>query len=301
MKQAERGFLLLTSHLGDTERGCLTVAQFRVLAQRVREAEAVRTLRELVPEDLAKLGYGPDMAKRIACLLEEEWRLDAYLSRARLAGCGCVARVSEDYPQALRVRLGLDAPGCLWYKGDLSLLDTPMVSLVGSRDIQPENRAFAWEAGVQAAKQGFTLVSGNARGADQAAQEACLVSGGRVISVLADDLSQHKEKERVLYLSEDGFDLAFSAQRALSRNRVIHALPCLTLVAQCALKTGGSWDGTVRNLRGQWSRICCFDDGSEAGALLERMGAELISAEQLQDLAGLAKPEWNFIENGLSQ
>ena len=295
MKQSERGFALLTSHLGDPERKCLTVAQFRALANRVRDAEPEAELRDLVPGDLTRLGYGAEMAERIVGLLEEEWRLNAYLSRAKLAGCGGITRVSEGYPQALRVRLGLDAPGCLWYKGDLSLLERPSIGLVGSRELLPENRDFAREVGLQAAKQGFTLVSGNARGADKTAQDACLEAGGSVISILADDLSQHSEKEKVLYLSEDGFDLAFSPQRALSRNRVIHALPSLVLVAQCGLKTGGSWDGTVRNLRGHWSKVCCFDDGSEASALLEQMGAEGIRMEQLGDLGALAKTELNFL------
>jgi len=135
MRQSERGFALLTSHLGDPARKCLTVAQFRALAKRVRDAEPEAELRDLVPGDLTRLGYDPEMAERIVGLLEEEWRLDAYLSRAKLAGCGGITRVSEGYPQALRVRLGLDAPGCLWYKGDLSLLDGPMAALVGSREL----------------------------------------------------------------------------------------------------------------------------------------------------------------------
>lgn len=290
MKQSERGFLLLTSHLGDPERKCLTVAQFRALASRVRQAIPEQAMRDMVPEDLTRLGYGGEMAERIVGLLNEEWRLDAYLNRAKTAGCGVITRGSEAYPQALRVRLGLDAPGCLWYKGDLSLLDFPIVALVGSRDLLPNNREFAREAGIQAAQQGFTLVSGNARGSDKTAQEACLEAGGRVISVLADDLSQHKETDHMLYLSEDSFDFAFSPQRALSRNRVIHGLPLLTLVAQCGWKAGGTWDGTVRNLRGQWSKVCCFDDGSEASALLAQMGAEPITIGQLRNLEELAKP-----------
>ena len=295
MKQTERGFLLLTSHLGDPERKCLTVAQFRTLAMRVQSAEHPQELGDLAPADLVKLGYGMEMAQRIVDLLEEEWRLDAYLGRAMLSGCGVVTRVSGAYPQALRVKLGLDAPGCLWYKGDLSLLDTPKVALVGSRNIRPGNRDFAREAGIQAANQGFTLVSGNARGADKTGQEACLAAGGPVISVLADNLSQHRPPENALYLSKDCFDLPFSPQRALSRNRVIHALPQLTLVAQCGLKTGGTWDGTVRNLRGNWSKVCCFDDGSEAMTLLEQMGAQPITTEQLQHLNTLTSPEINTL------
>ena len=288
MKQTERGFLLLTSHLGDPERKCLTVAQFRTLAQRVGAAQKETDLRDMVPEDLMRLGYNRDMAQRIIDLLEEEWRLDAYLERAKRAGCGVVTRISEGYPHVLRKKLGLDAPGCLWYKGDLNLLRTATVSLVGSRDLLESGRAFAHLAGCQAAAQGYTLVSGNARGADRTAQDACLQNGGHVISVVADRLDEHHATENLLLLSEDGFDLPFSPQRALSRNRVIHCLSPLTLVAQCSLKTGGTWEGTVRNLRLGWSKVCCLDDGSEAMLLLEQMGGTLITLEQLSDLTALA-------------
>ena len=39
MNPRERGFLLLTSHLGDPERKVLTVAQLRSLALRMRDME----------------------------------------------------------------------------------------------------------------------------------------------------------------------------------------------------------------------------------------------------------------------
>ena len=39
MNQRERGFLLLTSYLGDPERKVLTVAQLRSLAMRMRDME----------------------------------------------------------------------------------------------------------------------------------------------------------------------------------------------------------------------------------------------------------------------
>lgn len=297
MTPGERGFLLLTSHLGDPERKCLTTAQFRVLAQRVRAAAPETDLREMEMKDLTGLGYGGEMAQRIISLLEQEELLNAYLRRGEKAGCGVLTRLSEGYPQALRARLGLDAPGSLWYKGDLSILDGPKAALVGSRDIHPENAAFAREAGRQAAMQGFTLVSGNAKGADQIAQNACLEAGGRVISVLADSLAEHTALDGVLLLSEDGFDLGFSPQRALSRNRVIHALPCFTLVAQSAVKTGGTWDGTVRNLRQGWSRVFCFDDGGESTALLEQMGAERIGPESLGRFSVLAQQEPSLFED----
>lgn len=294
MTPRERGFLLLASHLGDPNRKVLTTAQLRVLADRVSRGEKKDEERALSEKDLTALGFGRELARQILELLGEEARLDAYLNRGRRMDCTPITRVSREYPLILRQRLGLDSPGCLWAKGDVELLNTPAIALVGSRELGEPNREFAAEAGRQAAKQGLTLVSGNARGADRAAQEACLDAGGSVISVVADALSRQPRIRNVLFLSEGDFDEAFSAQRALSRNRCIHALGRVVLVAQSELGKGGTWDGTVKNLRFGWSPVACFRDGSESARRLEQMGAYLVDREDLGDLGALLAQGLNF-------
>lgn len=283
MTNAEQGFLLLTSRLGDPNRHPLTTAQLRVLAQRVRACQKEEPLRELNESDIRRLGYGREMAEKIVRLLGDVQLLEYYLRQGKRQGCVPISRVSEVYPIPVRNRLGDDAPGCFWAKGDLSLLEMPAVSLVGSRDIADENLQFAREVGRQAARQGYVLVSGNARGADRAAQEACLRSGGQVISVVADELERCSVRKNILYLSEDGFDLPFSSQRALSRNRIIHCMGLRTFVAQSDCGKGGTWDGTVKNLRSGWSPVYCFQDGSYAAKQLEELGAECILMEELHD------------------
>ena len=290
MKPAERGYLMLTSHLSDPQSKPLTVAQLRTLAARVRQAEMIDCpQRSLTAADLTALGYGSPDAERICALLSREEELDYYVNQAKKANCYPITRVSDGYPAALRARLGTDCPGCLWAKGELSLLDKPMVALVGSRDLGAHNRAFAEEAGTQAARQGYVLLSGNARGADQTAQQACLRAGGQVVSVVADSLEKCKDDPNVLYLSEDGFHMGFSAQRALSRNRIIHAMGVLTLIAQCSLEKGGTWKGTEQNLRHGWTPVFCFRDQSPASAALEQMGAVLIDTQDLKDLQALSE------------
>ena len=284
MTAREQGFLLLTSELGVSGRKTLTDPQLRTLAKRVQQARWENLDRDLLPSDLMALGYGKDMAERITVLLEDRELLTYYLQRGKKAGCYPLSRVTEGYPESLRKALGWESPGCLWYKGDLALLSMPKVALVGSRELKPDNQAFAREVGRQAAMQGYVLVSGNARGADKTAQEACLRAGGKVICVVADSLLEHTEQDNVLYLSEDDFDAQFSAQRALSRNRVIHALGATTFVAQCGYQTGGTWDGTVKNLRFGWSDVYCYGDGSPAQRLLEDMGALTIDIRQLENL-----------------
>ena len=287
MTGAERGFLLLSSHLGETARKPLTTAQLRTLADRMAYGNRSGEDRDLAPEDLTALGYGCAMAEHIVKLLSEEDVLDYYLRKGKVLGCEPITRISDHYPHHLRRRLGLDSPGVLWARGDVELLDLPMVSLVGSRELREENYCFAAEVGKQAAAQGYVLVSGNARGADRTAQESCLKAGGKVISVVADELWKQPLRENILYLSEDDYEVAFSAQRALSRNRVIHALGLKTFVAQASLHTGGTWDGTVKNLRSRWSPVYGFDDGSEAMAELFQLGLERIGMEDLNDFYDL--------------
>lgn len=294
MNGREAGFLLLTSQLGNPERDPLTVAQFRTLASRVRFSARPKQDRELRETDFTAMGYSYEMASRILRLLGDKQLLEYYLNKGKRSGCVPLTRAGDRYPLRVRKCLGDDSPGCLWAKGDINILREPCVALVGSRDLYEENKCFAQQVGIQAAKQGLVLASGNARGADQTAQEACLESGGKVICVVPDSLEKQKQRERVLYLSEEGFDNAFSSQRALSRNRIIHSLGQMTFVAQSSLYTGGTWDGSIRNLKACWSSVFCFRDGSEAAAELEQMGAQLISTEQLRDLTLLKDTESLF-------
>ena len=290
------GFALLGSHLGDPDRKILTPSQIRTLTERMTLLKAEDPERELTIEDLKTLGYGTLESQKILGLLEERSSLSAYLEEGRRQFCHLLTRGEKDFPGVLRSRLGGECPCCLFYKGDPEILKSPKISLVGSRDLREENAVFAREAGRQAALHGLTLVSGNARGADRTAQEACLEAGGRVISVVADELSTKRNSSRILYLSQEDYDAPFSAARALSRNRVIHALGLLTIVTQCGLRSGGTWSGTVQNLKHGWSLCACFRDGSEASLTLQDLGAYLIDLADLSRLTEIQDPQLNFFD-----
>ncbi len=294
MNPREEGFLLLTSHLGDPGRRPLTVAQLRQLAQRVTTSQKPLQERELEAADLIALGCDSKTAERILELLSHTQQLKRYVRQGRQAGCVPITRVSDRYPDLLRKCLGTEAPGCLWAAGDLSLLNSRAIALVGSREAEKEDLEFARQVGRQAARQGYVLVSGNARGADCAAQQACLEQGGHVISVVADRLSDHKQMPGVLYLSEDSFDAPFSSARALSRNRVIHCLAQGVLVAGCTLGKGGTWDGTTKNLRFGWSPVGVFSDGSKAAEELVKLGGRAVTKEDLQRLDRLFSDEYGL-------
>lgn len=294
MNPREAGFLLLGSCLGDPARRPLTPPQLQRLAARVRlHPIPGADEEELTPAHLFKLGSSHSEAEHIVSLLSETDRLSAYLDRAGALGLQCLTRANPRYPRRLMRALGDRAPSVLWFDGNLDLLQRTGLSLVGSRELRPENRTFAQTAGLQMARQGYVLVSGGARGADAAAQASCLTGGGQVIAVLAGPLTGASHRN-LLLCCEDSFDLPFSPARALSRNRLIHILGEKTLVAQAAFGSGGTWAGATENLRRGWSPVFCFTDGSPgAKALLER-GATGVTISQLTDFSSLQPAQTVF-------
>ena len=151
MNAREQGFLLLTSQLGEPNRRPLTVSQFRTLAQRAQQLQPPQQPRELELSDLIAMGYDFLAGEHILSLLAQEDLLARYLEQGALSDCFPITRISPSYPLLLRQRLGLDSPGSLWAKGPIELLDTPLIALVGSRDLEAPNHAFAAEVGKQAA------------------------------------------------------------------------------------------------------------------------------------------------------
>ncbi|MBQ7255388.1 MAG: DNA-processing protein DprA [Oscillospiraceae bacterium] len=277
MTAAETGVLMLTCPLGQMQAPILTAYQFAQTAKRVRlmRSRARDPIGELTDAALYTLGFTLEQSARLVKLLSREELCSAYLLEGERQNVTTLTVRSEQYPAALR-RLGAHTPPALFAKGDLSILQLPRIALVGSRALLPKNRIFAERIGIRAAERGYALVSGGAAGADRTAQEACLSHGGSVIVCTPEQLSSCPEHTNVLYLSELGYDLPFSIPRALSRNRVIHALGEKTFVAQCTAGRGGTWQGSTENLREGYSPLYVFDDGSDGANALIARGAEPI-------------------------
>ena len=295
MTAAEQGFLLLGCALGDASAKPLTGPQLRELSKWVNAMGKPSREGSLTMWDLQQIGCSKEFSQRVLRLLSRKEQLQSYLKNAAKKGCEPVTRISLEYPASLRKKLGLDAPGVLWLRGNRDILNMPAVSLVGSRDLQISNRRFAAEVGRQAAKQGYALVSGNARGADRLAQDSCLENGGYVISVVADALEAHSPASHILYIARDGYNEAFTGIRALQRNLIIHAMGEKTFVAGAQLGKGGTWSGTRENLQKHLSPVFCYADGSDAATELSQMGAVPVGVPELSDMKALQPTIQSFL------
>ena len=274
MRSAEEGLLLLRCRLGQAVRP-LGETEYRQLVTLLRQAKAAGAQGQITEELLRAYGVEKSLRVRALTLLHRRETLRSYLEAA--PEIRVLTRLGEDFPQRLRA-LGADCPPALFCKGELSLLSTRCVSLVGSRRLYAQGSAFAAHIGRLAAKEGFTLVSGGAVGADSIAQEACLHAGGSVICFVPDSLMRYPMRKNLLFCSDEGYELAFSSARALRRNRYIHALGEKTFVAQCPQCRGGTWSGTRENLRRGLSEVYALRDDSEGIAALGMLGAVLLDA-----------------------
>ena len=294
MRQTERGLLLLCCPLGDPMAGALSLAQARELSRRARAAGIGEEdpLRDVTVKDVRRLGYSEYEAGHIVLLLGRERQLDGYLLAAEKAGVTVITRLDSRFPRRLREQLGARCPAALFCRGDLRLLQRPCISVVGSRHLASPGAQFAAQAGRLAAKEGFTLCSGDAMGADRTAQEACLRGGGSVLIFPATELVYCPIRKNTLYAAEGGFELGFSAQRALGRNRYIHAMGEKTLVAQTGFGKGGTWSGSLDNLQHEYSPLFVFDDGSEGARALCARGATPVQA--LTSLQALTPAQLSF-------
>jgi DNA processing protein len=78
----------------------------------------------------------------------------------------------------------------LYTKGDASLLNTPCLAIVGTRNPTPLGKKIAYSLAATFASHGYTIVSGLALGIDTEAHRGALSVNGRTIAVLGTPLHQ---------------------------------------------------------------------------------------------------------------
>jgi len=117
--------------------------------------------------DLSRCG-GRKRAIRIAPVIEIEEEITALCA----LGGRMVALCEPDYPEALAAIH--DPPPILSVLGDTALLSRPSVAVVGAQNASAAGRPLAPEISAGTSRNGFTVISGLARGIDTAAHEGAL-------------------------------------------------------------------------------------------------------------------------------
>lgn len=177
----------------------------------------------------------PDLARVAA---DEDW-LDA-------ASVTLLPASSPQYPALLA--LSPDAPGILYVRGDVTVLDEPQIAMVGSRNPTAGGRDTARHFAAQFARAGLGITSGLALGIDTASHEGALAAGGVTTAVLGcglDVVYPPQNRELADRIAASGaviseFPPGTAAIRAHfpQRNRIIAGLAAGTLVVEAACRSG---------------------------------------------------------------
>jgi predicted Rossmann fold nucleotide-binding protein DprA/Smf involved in DNA uptake len=254
--------LLLTAPLiagrGTSTSELLSPGEYKKLARHLREVQKQPS--DLIAEGAEELlrSCQPIVdATRIKRLLERGFLLGQVVERWQARAIWVVSRADAEYPRRLKVRLKEDAPPVLYGCGDINQLELGGLSVVGSRNVTEDLIDYTMQVGHLAARAGRMLVSGGAKGVDQAAMRGAIESGGLVCGVLADSLEKTIMNRENRNLLLDGqlvltspFDpsAGFNVGNAMQRNKLIYALSDAALIVNSDLNKGGTWAGAVEQI-----------------------------------------------------
>ena len=239
-------------------------------------------------------------------------RLESLLGRGALlgflfekwqrAGLWIIARSDPDYPDRLKRRLKFEAPPILFGCGNKKLLEKGGIAVVGSRNAAEKDIAYTNSLGAEAAAQGYSIVSGGARGVDQSAMLGALEHEGTAVGVLADSLlrSATSAKYRQYLMTGDlalvspfNPEAGFNVGNAMARNRSIYCLADIAVVISSAPNKGGTWNGAIEDLKAQWVPLWVRQSTEEKSGnaeLIERGGRRL--PDDLSSLSNLFDDSW---------
>lgn len=170
----------------------------------------------------------------------------SWLTQPASADWRLIALGDADYPPLL-AQLA-DAPGVLFVRGDLTVLQRPQLAMVGSRGASAEGRENARLLAAALARRGFVITSGLAAGIDAAAHEGTLGVGQSVaVMGTGPDLiypARHRGLADKLLAEGGALVTEFPpGERAEPfhfpmRNRIISGLSLGVIVVEAAIKSG---------------------------------------------------------------
>lgn len=254
--------LLLTAPLlagrGKRSSELLSPAEYKRLARHLRglDAEPADFLGPAAEELLGACDAVVEKA-RLEQLLARGFLLSQAVERWQARAIWIVSRADAAYPQRLKARLREDAPAVLYGCGERSILDSGGLAVVGSRRVEDTLIEYTEGIGRLTASARRSLVSGGARGIDQAAMRGALEAGGKVAGVLADSLErasmqrEHRNpllEGQLVLVSPYDPSAGFNVGHAMQRNKVIYALADAALVVSADLNRGGTWTGATEQL-----------------------------------------------------
>jgi len=167
---------------------------------------------------------------------------EAEIYQANKVGARIIPYNSDLYPKILKYIP--DPPVILNVIGDVELLNSTCIAIVGARNCSISGMQFAAKLSKDLSETGLTIVSGFARGIDTSAHKAA----HKTVAVLAggvDHIYPQENKDLYADLAKNGCIIAElpagsapSSQHFPQRNRIISGLSLATVIIESSIKSG---------------------------------------------------------------
>ena len=271
VSDAVRAALLLTNRLVPLDVRPFSAREFWDLASRV---------------DVGALLYGtgngldPTEAARVSALLDAATAFAFEQERLADNGVTVVSALAPEFPSSLRERLGPACPPFLLVAGPVDWLSDSMLGVVGPRDASADALEVAARAAAVATDAGWPVVSGLARGVDQAAMAAAALAvgippEGILHAARNADVRRRVHAGELCLASPYAPDAPYNAANELGRSKLVFALAKVTLVVAAEHGKGGSWSGAKEAIDHRYGTVAVWTGAGRGSGntMLARHGA----------------------------
>lgn len=204
--------------------------------------------------------------KQLQAISKPDWQaINQYLAWCDAEPNRYIITIADtNYPLALQ---NIPSPPMLLYvEGDLSLLNSPQLAMVGTRNPSYYGKRYAHSLAAELALSGVTITSGLAIGIDSECHKSVLEAGGKTIAVLGTGLANiypKRHKKLAAKIIENGALVSefspFTVARPEHfprRNRIVTGLSLGVVVIEAAINSGSLI-----------SARCALEQGREVFAL----------------------------------
>ncbi len=203
-------------------------------------------------------------------------------------------------------------PKYLYCNGNINLLESPGIAIIGSRVCTNYGKRIAIEFSKGLSEYGITIVSGMAKGIDSFAHNGALEAGGNTIAVIPcgfnniypkenKDLYEKILENNGLIITEYEENEEADSKKFLERNRIVSGLTIGTLVIEGGYRSGTSITANLAKKQGK--NVFCIPSNLESSKgitpnKLIKEGAFLVT--EVEDIIN-KYPEMKFTRKKLKK
>jgi len=214
----------------------------------LRLLQILRTPERILSASVEQLHHLKLKPKLIAALKTPNWKtVESCLDWMQQNAYSMITWQDQSYPQQMRE---ISAPPLvLFVAGNIQLLASTQLAMVGSRNPSMAGKESAYRFAYELAQREFTITSGLALGIDAASHRGTLACGGKTIAVLGTGLKhiypkQHQSlaakilEQGGAIISEFLPDTVAKSTHFPQRNRIISGLSLGVFVIEAAFHSG---------------------------------------------------------------